>query len=199
MADEQGLSRDEAGAVLREAATRDTSDRLTVAEVKVAGAEVGVSGEEIDAAIGRRAEAKAAREARRRTVRTWSLWALAAVVVYFIAVAVLTHADRAQRARVAAENISALKSAAREVDLRRSSVREALERQRRVEALMATQSDDSMRAAELLGAQNRVSVAMRRYDAAVYRYNGASTRWTLSRSYSAYPARYAFSQEVSRW
>ncbi len=162
MADEQGLSRDEAGAVLRDAATQDVSDRLTVAEVKVAGAEVGVSGEEIDAAIARRAEAKAEREATRRSVWAWSFRAITLAAVVCLSGAAFMHGSRVRREALGAENTRALQAAAQEVEMRRSSVREALERQRRVEALMATQADDSMRAAELLGAQNRVSVAMRR-------------------------------------
>lgn len=203
MDEPRDVSRGDAEQVLGTAidATLRREDHLTVDELKAVGAEVGVPGVAIDEALGALSAQRAAerqadeiRRARRRGALVTAVKvALALVAACTVALAV---------ALVAAVCVSVSTTRALEADMARvaeqgAHVREARARQVRVQALAPFLAPGSARDAELLGAQNRVSVARRRYDAAVAAYNRDSRRWLPFRSFAQYPARYAFSSEVS--
>jgi hypothetical protein len=160
---------------------------MTVGELKAAGADVGLTPEAIDAAVEKQAAEKVQARQRRERRVTWafrSVMALCAVTVVSAAVSLW--------------NAGTLDSDAQVIASKAAAVREAQARQEGTRAQMEGQPPSSTRDAELSGARNRVSIAIRRYNAAVATYNADSDCWLMFRSYRAHPARYPFWQEVSR-
>lgn len=171
------LSREEASDVLDRAGKIqvETEERLRVADVVEAGAEVGISPESVRKGIDQAKREQRAKEMSkhlaRQRLRRWGQ-TLAALLVAASFTVLLLNATLAER-------LDAVEAA-------RTQVHEAVQRQ--IEVRNVTRDE-----AELLGAENRVSIARRRYDRAARAYNA------LPAPRFGRPDRVPYSNEIREW
>jgi hypothetical protein len=166
------------------------ADTLTVEEVEEVGRELDIPAEFVRRAIDelearRRAAAEVAERSKLRT--RWILFAAGLLLVVLVALAVAGQAS--------------LRQLYSTVEAARAQVHSVVERQAAVEARYQDQPATPERDAELAGAENRVRVEIRRYDAAAAEYNSAadSLPGRLWSGLFGLPRRVPMSDEVASW
>lgn len=194
------MSRAEAEEALGRAARieTDASDRLRVGELVDAGKEVGISEASVHQALleqeKARFEQERARAARKAIVSTWMRRTGVAAIAAAMSMAIFEIVGVVERDRLASEF--------EHVEHRRSDVHSATERRNYTLAwwmdIPRTQENDANRTADLVGSENRVHIAIRRYDTAVAAYNRYAESMTLE-STGGMPKHLPYSSEVRSW
>lgn len=168
------VSREEAADALGRAGRIDT-DRFPVADIIASGAEVGISPDAIREGIAQAKVERGAKASNRMAAEErWKDRARVFVMVLVAGVAIAAFLHGSLSARFD------------DVEAARARVHEAVQRQAEVRAV--TQDP-----AELLGAENRVSIARRRYDTAASSYNS----WLAPRL--GLLAHVPYSNEIRQW
>jgi len=173
----------EVGAIIARAAElkQASEDQLTPEQVREVAAELGIEGAFVDAAVNdlrRRQEQKhkddearlVAAKARRKKMLTG--------VVVFDLVLVAVGGVAYGAANDAVATLSAAEA----------TVNGAVVRQKETEALFLAKKGEREADAELAGAQNRIAIAKKAYDAAAVAYNARSPLARLGGSLSAAPS-----------
>lgn len=181
---------------------KDTApETLTTDDLKRIGQELDIPAQYIDQAMGvleqrrqeqerARLEAERARQARRALVRKVALVGTGVTVALAGVLGLWGISAR-----------NSLNTSLQEVTRQHAQVRIAVERRERVQERYATSTPGPERDAQLSGADNRVSVEQRRYDAAATEYNASASAFPRSVvvRVSGMPSSVPLSSEMKSW